>query len=206
MFSCSAVIYAVWKASRSSIEQGRMSISLSLDDKDHDIAVLEGDGLSVAGQGRRGWWDYVPDAPRSEAPRHQSLSAPSENPGIMHLVGSKLHDLWSYPPEESPPLHRKPSLPGETPIPQPPRISTIAFTSSGLGQADRPVRPEELEHRTAVPLPSPSAMSRLSKYMPRMQVFKAVLKNEVRCLHTTLHLRRRSSFLLRSFITQPCPL
>ena len=41
------VVFAVWKASRSTVEQGRMSISLSMDVKDHDTVALDGDGRVV---------------------------------------------------------------------------------------------------------------------------------------------------------------
>lgn len=156
-----------------------MSISLSMDDKDHDTVALDGDGLSEAGPARRGWWDYVPEAPRSGTAPRLSLPSPSENPGIIHFVGAKLHDLWSYPPGESPSIRRKPSLSGNLPMSQPPRTSAVAFVGGGPSQTSVTAHAGERNARAPQPLPSPSAISRISRYMPRMQAFKAVLKNEV---------------------------
>ena len=178
----SIVVFAVWQASRSSTEQGRMSISLSIDDKGRSLEIIDG-GNNDNTQIRRGWWDYVPEGPRPEQqnyPQSADHSRSNSDPSrIIQYVGSKLHDLWTYPPEDDPPLHRTTSLPAELTAQQPPRTS-ITFTNVVAYDSDGLTRNQGLRLRSQEqPLPSPSAMSRLSKYMPRMQLFKRVLKNEV---------------------------
>ena len=153
--------------------------------------MTEGDAMYESGHTRRGWWDYVPERPRSEQVPPASRASPgpsrrsSEHSGIIRYVGSKLHSLWSYPPPDSPSLHRKPSIPGDLPISQPGRTSSVTFSVHRAGQAGRGSLRVPVAQRLHVPPPpSPSAMSRLSKYMPRMQLFKRVLKDEVRMSHT----------------------
>lgn len=180
-------MFAVWRTTRSS-EQGRMSISLSFDDKINNSAVPSEHSDREAAPARRGWWDYVPER-RPEPPTRRSTGrstgptgSQTDHSGIIQYVGSKLHDLWSYPPPSGgPTLHRKPSIPGEHPISQPPRTSSVSFSVRRPAQVGRAsarfVDPPP--NTQVVPPTSPSAMSRLSKYMPRMQLFKEVLKNEV---------------------------
>ena len=168
------VIFAVYQASRASSEQGRMSINLSLNDK--------ADSLRNIDNNSRGWWDYVPEASKSEQPRRSmGLSRSNSDPsGIIHYVGSKLHELWSNPPAEGLSIHRKSSLPGEHPIPPLPRTSIAFSTHIPMHHRRSATKIPDVPRRIqGPPPPSPSAMSRLSKYMPRMQLFKRALKNEV---------------------------
>ncbi|KAJ3554697.1 hypothetical protein NM688_g2969 [Phlebia brevispora] len=181
-FICICYLVAVWGYSRTSVEQGRMSINLSLD-KTSNIADRDAADEEPT---RRGWWDYVPEVPRSEQAPRRSVAhsrTTSEHAGFMHYVNSKFHGLWKYPPTDGPSLHRKPSLPGDKPLRQLPRTS-VTFSINRAGQlarsATKPAdqRGQLRAQNLGVPT-SPSAMSRLSKYMPRMQLFRQVLKNEL---------------------------
>lgn len=63
---CSPVLYAVWKSSLYPVAQGRLSVALS-------VAPIQESGLSPMHRSaedeniRRGWWDYVPQAPEPMA-------------------------------------------------------------------------------------------------------------------------------------------
>ncbi|PSR85856.1 hypothetical protein PHLCEN_2v5332 [Hermanssonia centrifuga] len=162
---------------------------MSLDDReDKAVSVVNKEGISENGQIRRGWWDYVPEHSLSDTQlRHISprTRTTSDHSGITQYTGSKLQNTRSYPQGEVPVLvpHRKPSLPEGRPIRQPSRTSTVTFSSSNSrdtpGGGVRLTVPRRNQTYPTIP-PSPSAVSRLSKYMPRLQLFRQVLKNEVR--------------------------
>lgn len=72
-------------------------------------------------------------------------------------------------------FQRKPSLPGELPISQPPRMSSASnITSVRLSTSREPERP-----RASSP-PPPSVMERIIRYVPRAELLRSMLKNEVR--------------------------
>ena len=67
----------------------------------------------------RGWWDYVPDARADSGSRFRQSSR-----SMKQAFMDWLRRLWSgdgFPPSIA--YQRKPSLPGEFPLPQPPRRS-----------------------------------------------------------------------------------
>ncbi len=175
---------AVWRHSRSSVEQGRLSINLSLD---KNSGPHPGDG-NVGDEDepvRRGWWDYVPENSQSEYVPHRASAPSGGNPDhtiFKHYVGTRWYGLWNTSSTDAPYLHRKPSLPGAQPLRQPPRTS-VTFSTRRAVRSNYRHMPAELEERPRPllnPPPSPSTMSRLSKYMPRLQLLRQVLKNEVR--------------------------
>lgn len=177
---------AVWRHSHSSVEQGRLSLNLSLD-KTNGTHTGDGNIGDEDEPVRRGWWDYVPENSQSDYIPHRASAPSGGNPDhtvFKHYVGTKWYGLWNPPPAEVPSLHPKPSIPSGQPLRQPPRTSVTfstrravrsSYRHMSMGLEEQP-RPRILQN----PPPSPSTMSRISKYMPRMQLLRQVLKNEVR--------------------------
>jgi len=72
---------------------------------------------------------------------------------------------------------RKPSVTGEFPIPQPPRPSAVRISEAHLDK-----RASDRSESMAVrgrSSPAPSSHSRLSRYMPRMELFRDVMRDEL---------------------------
>lgn len=149
------------------------------DHREPKILTADKTGMSDLAQTRRGWWDYVPEPPTD--PRGTMTPGPksnSDHSGIIQVVGNRLQK-WSYPPSDAHAvLQRKPSLPGDYPIPHPYHTPSIVFNGRLGGSSSHDHERMRTRARTRSP-PPPSVMSRLSKYMPRMQLFREVLKNEV---------------------------
>ena len=59
---CSSVLYAVWKSSLYPVAQGRLSIALSVT-PNPESGPSPAHGTPEDENIRRGWWDYVPQAP-----------------------------------------------------------------------------------------------------------------------------------------------
>lgn len=123
---------------------------------------------------RRGWWDYVPEVPRSER----------LHVGLARKVGMRLQGLWQTPPSHIPSLQHRPVFPGDR-NPFHHARTSVTFSAhriarSSLGHASIRLGEQTRPQASRDPPPSPSTMSRLSKYMPRMQLLRQVLKNEVR--------------------------
>lgn len=151
-----------------------MSIQVSLKDprepKDPKLSAFDKISPNDLDYGqRRGWWDYVPDPAQSEAHIYP-LDTPGPKSNSGHSGAGYRLNVWSYPPSDAHGAmsHRKMSMAIN-------RAPSIAFSAQHqspyqdqLGARDRAHSP-----------PPPSVMSRLSKYMPRMQLFREVLKNEV---------------------------
>lgn len=109
---CGCFLLAIWRTYRTQ-NVARVTIRTPEENNTRtwEILTKEDDGLNS----RRGWWDYVPEV-QSYPAEHTTL------PGIIKRLGERLHRAWSreeYPPSIA--YQRKPSLPGELPIPQPPR-------------------------------------------------------------------------------------
>ncbi len=125
---------------------------------------------------RRGWWDYVP---KTEA----ATSSPStDHNNFTRSFYNKFKSIVSNsePPTLTPPA-RKTSIPSDFPIPQFPRPSMVAISEA---LPERPSNdPSERFSRSSPNRmsPAPSSYSRLSRYMPRMELFRKVMKDEARC-------------------------
>lgn len=174
----SLVLYAVLKSSRAD-GQGRMSIQISVKDyKDAKFYGMEQAPASDLDHIPRGWWDYVPEPSNSEFHAHQTEIALqkslSDHPGPLHAVGNILQ-LSSYPSSDvhGTISHRKVPPAAEQYMQQPLRAPSIAFSTQHTDNTHDRLHPRQLS-----PAPG-SVMSRLSKFMPRMQLFREVLKNEV---------------------------
>ncbi|KAI0348654.1 hypothetical protein BDW22DRAFT_112554 [Trametopsis cervina] len=153
-FISGCFLLAMWRSSRSSIVQGRLSISVSVRDPP-EIRIM--DGLEAlqdrTEQMPRGWWDYVPSGPHSEVP-----------------VDEKTHDrpATTLTRDTSMATSRAGTRPHNSVIPE---NNGRSWHPQSYGPAQRHGRPIS---------PSPgSVRSRLSRYMPRMQLFRQVVKNEL---------------------------
>lgn len=185
------VLYAVRKTSRSATYQGRLSIRTISDVRRGHKAENSGDtSRSDADQGRRGWWDYVPEASQSNLNLLSTTPKPSSDtrrsirlPRFSHLSSTR--------PSQS--VYRKSSIRGEHPIPQPlQRAPSVTFSRVRSPQARESAEDPQAHHRRLSS--ASSMMSRISKYIPRMQLFKEVLRNEVSIMigcpghHSPVHL------------------
>lgn len=127
LYTFYSVFYAVWKSSLYPAAQGRLSIAIS---EKYPPDAAQGDTM------RRGWWDYVPRAPASENgsirqgnghtghgnANHQPRI--SEDSIVRRLRNSVLRFTAVIDPQQQVPTYtRKPSIPTDQPLSQPPRPS-----------------------------------------------------------------------------------
>jgi len=145
-----AVLYAVWKSILDPAAQGQLSIALS------EKAAVEDPRDDLI---RRGWWDYVPRAPESEGgsvrPQRASTIMSGRNAdgdsfvrrlrdSIMRLTAGIDLEHQALEPLEPMTFIRKPSIPTEFPLSQPPRPRHLSQRSQilekdkvGANKADR---------------------------------------------------------------------
>ncbi|KAG8817272.1 hypothetical protein FRC17_011315 [Serendipita sp. 399] len=132
-----SVTYAVWKSSLYPAAQGRLSIAIS--EKLPVGGEVDPTGLdpnpNTGTIRQRGWWDYVPRAPPSDAGsvRHgptgqDAAERPSDDSLVKRLRNSVMRlttsmDISSANLAPQPTYTRKPSIPTEQPLSQPPRPS-----------------------------------------------------------------------------------
>ncbi|KAK0208608.1 hypothetical protein DFS33DRAFT_1304539 [Desarmillaria ectypa] len=174
LFICACFLWAVWKSRGSPLARGRISIRLSMD----DCAESEAPNPETA---PRGWWDYVPKkeaAVSSTAINHHN-----------NFIRSLYNKLISIASDSEPPILARParkiSIPSDFPIPHPPRPSVVAI-SEALPER-RSNDPSERFSKSSSDRLSPvsSSYSRLSRYMPRMELFREVMKDEL-CYTTVI--------------------
>ncbi|KAI0724432.1 hypothetical protein C8T65DRAFT_563474 [Cerioporus squamosus] len=174
-FICICFLWAVYRSYRSPADHARLSLPLEEEDETSSVETNEKDDDHHARTSRRGWWDYVPN------PSNQPTDRPSSRSGRSSpkdMVG-RFRRWWTGEPMlPSTVFQRKPSLPGELPIPQPPRLSSASNIAPVRMSASRePERP-----RASSP-PPPSVMERIIRYVPRAELLRSMLKNEL--LYTT---------------------
>ncbi|OJT11052.1 hypothetical protein TRAPUB_12423 [Trametes pubescens] len=178
-FICVCFLYAVYRSYRSPADHARLSLSVQ-DDESSTLDLEDKDEHSPTGEARRGWWDYVPG---SEGNKSRELGPPSPALPSPKDLANRFRQWWTGEPVlPSTVFQRKPSIPGELPIPQPripqPRISSasganaLSLRLATTRDTDRPSSP-----------PPPSVMDRIIRYVPRAELFRAMLRNEL--LYTT---------------------
>ena len=88
----------------------------------------------------------------------------------------RFRQWWSGEPMlPSTVFQRKPSIPGEIPLSQPARISSVSSVGPHL-----PIGREVLERQPrANSPPPPSVIERIIRYVPRADLLRKMLKNEV---------------------------
>ncbi|TFK94321.1 hypothetical protein K466DRAFT_571918 [Polyporus arcularius HHB13444] len=173
-FICICFLWAVYRSYRSPADHARLSLPLEEEDETSSVETNDKDDDHGARTSRRGWWDYVP-SPSAHPSRRSSRSAQSTP---KDMVGQFRRWWTGEPMLPSTVFQRKPSLPGELPIPQPPRMSSASNIAPVRMSASRePERP-----RGGSP-PPPSVMERIIRYVPRAELLRSMLKNEL--LYTT---------------------
>ncbi|KAH7931145.1 hypothetical protein BV22DRAFT_999103 [Leucogyrophana mollusca] len=184
LFICFCFLYAVWKSHGSAAVRGRISLTLSLE----DVAVREENEVkeSVDSNHRpRGWWDYVPNrestAHLSTRSRQRIESVVSQERSIISVVRDRTRTLVNSdlePDPEAPPPPQS-SANGEFGRPRRPRTSTVRMseTIDGPSFARREAVLPHLPYRPASP--ALSSMSRITRYIPRMALFREVMRDEL---------------------------
>lgn len=166
---CITVMSAVFRSYRGPATHARLSLPL---EEDETSSVGSNDKEDAGAQVRtiRGWWDYVP------SPRGERTTGPSSSRcGSPRDVMGRFRRWWSGEPTlPSTVFQRKPSIPGDVPLPQPPRVTSVS--SAGLRVSTSREGPDRL--RASSP-PPPSVMDRIIRYVPRAELFRSMLKNEV---------------------------
>lgn len=168
------VLYAVWKSSLHPAAQGRISLTLSEKapaDEPEDAA-------------RRGWWDYVPQAPPSYHGSDQDDS----------LVRKLRNSVWRFTttdgvgPSQQP---RKSSIPTDRPLSQPPRPSATSGKPGPDRTSDTHSSSRTISMRPSMASQRPSQIGpfqelalgtddKAMRPVPRILQVRAVIKDEVR--------------------------
>ncbi|KAG2061993.1 hypothetical protein BDR06DRAFT_1016013 [Suillus hirtellus] len=172
LFICLCFLYAVWKSRGSTAVRGRITVSLSLDNvaDPHLDTRKESIGSHKTTQSRR-WWDYVPtvDHPTPFYPRSRRTRSLSHDRSIpmsrlpKFCTRERVRDPENVP--SRPPI---PPLPTEST-----RTSTIRVsTTIPDTRNDTPI-----PRRSSSP--AISSISRISRYMPRVALFKEVMRDEL---------------------------
>ncbi|KAK0198708.1 hypothetical protein F5146DRAFT_1020728 [Armillaria mellea] len=173
LFIWTCFLWAVWKSRGSPLARGRISIQLSMDD------CAESD-TSNPETACRGWWDYVP---KTEAAA--SFPTTEHNNNFTRSFYNKFKSIISNSePRTLTRPARKTSIPSDFPIPQPPRPSVVAI-SEALPERPSNDPSERFSSSSNRMSPAPSSYSRLSRYMPRMELFREVMKDEL-CFTTAI--------------------
>ncbi|KAI0374286.1 hypothetical protein BV20DRAFT_1110854 [Pilatotrama ljubarskyi] len=170
LFICVCFMWAVYRSYRSPADHARLSLPVR-DDETSTVGMGDKEDDPHAAEGRRGWWDYVPDGGDNKM---GSWAPPSPAPSTPKDFVNKFRQWWTGAPVlPSTVFQRKPSTPGEFPILQP-RISTASAANamslrlSTTRDAERPSSP-----------PPPSVMDRIIRYVPRAEMFRHMLRNEL---------------------------
>ncbi|KAL4243540.1 hypothetical protein ABKN59_001109 [Abortiporus biennis] len=189
---CVCFLIAVIRASRKRMDRGRLSIQVSLESQRDEKAMSGGSADSNV---RRGWWDYVPDGETERFKRNhfQHIASPEistmKNKGFFRNISSKIC-LSGKRNKCNTTNEPKATVPNERSIRPLPRTSSVIFadTPSPVRNLHNRVassgrnRPQS-DHLNSSARP-PSALSRVSRYVPRMQLFKQVFQHEL--MYTTL--------------------
>ena len=159
---------AAFRSYRGPANHARLSLPLEEDDTSSvGSNDKEDDGAQV--RTIRGWWDYAP------SPLGEKTDPSSSRSGSPRNVIGRFNRWWSGKPMlPSTVFQRKPSIPGDVPLPQPPRLTSMS--SAGLRVSTSREGPDRL--RASSP-PPPSVMDRIIRYVPRAELFRNMVKNEV---------------------------
>ncbi|KAF9499792.1 hypothetical protein BDN71DRAFT_64144 [Pleurotus eryngii] len=169
LFICLSFVYAVYRAYQLPAARGRVSLEFS--EKPHSDKAESPTGWQTTA--RRGWWDYVPNSANSRSPNDNPPPPPNNLKWID--IFSHLQPQRQRAGSEAK-LLRLSSV-AASPSSQTPRSLALRIVQpSTLGlkhvEIDKPS-----EGRGTSPVPS--SLSRISKFMPRMILFRTVMKDEL---------------------------
>ncbi|KAG8900351.1 hypothetical protein FRB99_006109 [Tulasnella sp. 403] len=172
-------LVAVWRSSKSPAAQGRLSLVLSEDNGTGTSPSLEPPGLN---HGRRGWWDYVPDA-------EPQPTNPNQLPPIQRLRSheSGTSVLLARPMPASATWYGRLQHSLEVALvrsglPDARETSSTSGLEKGLGRRPHTNTTFNSGIQAAVKLAAPKELDerRWSRRLPN--VLRAVIRNEV-CTH-----------------------
>ncbi|KAH9944488.1 uncharacterized protein BXZ73DRAFT_39547 [Epithele typhae] len=182
-FICLCFLYAVYRSYRSPAEIARLSLPLTSDGSD------AADDRDRRRDTRRGWWDYVPSPNNTTGEKRAAPGPPFQgtclDTGInrkQKCASHRFHRWLLGNPttgQNAPPT--APSHPEASPSQTPPRTSAVSIVVS----PSRPsiIREPDCPYPRASSPPPPSVMNRIIRYVPRAEVFRTMLRNEL--LYTT---------------------
>ncbi|KZT30370.1 hypothetical protein NEOLEDRAFT_1173810 [Neolentinus lepideus HHB14362 ss-1] len=176
LFICTCFVRALWKSSRTSTIPGRLSIHLT-SASEQSVNRRRSTNVQDPPRSRRGWWDYVPEVPKVSEPQSPDGPKTEDKGNGSGMLWASFR--WLIMREDVPAYayQRKPSLPGPYPL----RHPGIPLRPRGRDQNTHPDfgRLRGQPH-PAQRSPSLSASTRrLGKFIPRMELFKEVMRNEL---------------------------
>ncbi|KAF8912805.1 hypothetical protein CPB84DRAFT_464036 [Gymnopilus junonius] len=163
LFICCCFIYVCWKSRGSPAARGRISLELSMD----DLPIKIPDDPSEKSQPtRRGWWDYVPNEQESQ----QNVATDEETK--QRTGGAFKSFLRRIFPSENGQQLLSSSQAKNTRLQIKAKPEKWSKNAQGRGDPER--------SRLSL---APSSLSRISRLVPRMELFQEVMKDEL--LYTT---------------------
>lgn len=166
IFVCCCFIFAIRKSARLPASRGRLSLHYSTAPTLRDSVTADLARKTTVAEQTRGWWDL----PENVLP---SLSEPnsvlSEKSNGRENVPTRSFALEPAPLGRNAP--RKSSIRGEYPLPQPARLPHVS---------DLPANGARVRPRASSPLPNSPSSSLLSKFMPRVSLFREAMRDELK--------------------------
>lgn len=169
------VLYAVRKSHGPVAVRGRISVRLSLDDVTYDQSTEPSKQSADSVRNRRGWSDIRPHTNHFSPPwRSSSLSREPSIASIPHDGSQRVHS-YNTPGSAETAHNSKRSFPfPSTAHSHPPAPRSLPTTTSGSHLPESRAAPFKLSASQ-----SHSPISRFTRYIPRMSLFREVMRDEV---------------------------
>ncbi|KAK7463730.1 hypothetical protein VKT23_005667 [Stygiomarasmius scandens] len=167
LFVCFCFLYAVWKSRRSPVARRRLSTIVSM----NESSGQDQQDFNEPQTGRRGWWDHVPTREPTPPSPH------SDGSSITRSIRFFFSDLFTSK-SDADLSGREHSVAGESSALRPP----VTASDSGVEGCPKNSHPGDIRGRLSF---TPSSFSNLSRYMPRMELFRNAMKDEV-CYTATI--------------------
>uniref|UniRef100_A0A8H8CQM9 Uncharacterized protein n=1 Tax=Psilocybe cubensis TaxID=181762 RepID=A0A8H8CQM9_PSICU len=162
LFICCCFVYVCWKSRGSPDARGRISIELSMDELPIEVPEDPPEKVQTT---RRGWWDYVSEVDNRPEPDDRETTIKKPPKRVLKTFLSTIGDFRERQRE----IKRK-------------RLR--AYKKTAQRNVENPSNlPREGEMNDSRNSFAPSYMSRLSRLIPRMELFQEVIKDEL--LYTT---------------------
>ncbi|KAH9946797.1 hypothetical protein B0H21DRAFT_741818 [Amylocystis lapponica] len=154
IFLCGCFLFAVWRATHTPADQARISIRVSAPDVECSTAHTTTESNKGA-RSRRGWWDYVPESQRDSFTHGEPMVMRSTFRTICDKIRRAFHRDVTPPSVASNEKFR----------------ASVRFPDN-LGRI-----------HLGAPASSTSALNQFINHVPRMIIFRQMLRNEL--LYTT---------------------